>query len=75
MPRAQGAAGRHGAMMALARRPLSVAMSGAFRSACARRRPCWGEAQTVAFRRMLGGRSARPSSTAMMARSRAPWWS
>ena len=36
--RAQGAAGRHGAMMARSRGPLVVAMSGAFRSAWACRR-------------------------------------
>src|ERR1022692_2489269 len=35
---AQGAAGRHGAMMARSRGPLVVAMSGAFRSAWACRR-------------------------------------
>src|ERR1039458_3374373 len=42
-------------MMARSRKPFVVVMSGAFGSACARRRPCWGEARTVEFRRLRGG--------------------
>jgi hypothetical protein len=68
--RAQGAAGRHGAMMALARRPLVVVMSGAFGSASACRRvghPAGPDADSTSrspaggqFRRQQTCRSSRP---------------